>query len=104
MSYVRALSDGIEVDLWVVPRSSRAALGPLEPTRGCLRAAVNAPPVDGAANTAVRELVAEALAVSKSQVQLVRGATARKKTLRVQGNAALLLSLVQALAGGAETG
>lgn len=104
MSYVRALSDGIEVDLWVVPRSTRVALGPLEPTRGCLRAAVNAPPVDGAANAAVRELLADALSVPKSQVQLVRGATARKKTLRVTGSPAMLLSRVQALAGSAETG
>ena len=43
MAYVRVVADGVEVDLWVVPRSSRAALGPLEPARGCLRAAVNAP-------------------------------------------------------------
>ncbi len=104
MAYVRVVADGVEVDLWVVPRSSRAALGPLEPARGCLRAAVNAPPVDGAANVAVRELVADALAVPKSQVQLIRGATARKKTLRVLGPPALLLSRVQALAGGPETG
>lgn len=103
MSYVRIASDGVEVDLWVVPRSSRAALGPLEPARACLRAAVHAAPVDGAANTAVRELVAVALAVPKSQVQLVRGATARKKTLRVIGNPQLLLARVQALAGSPET-
>jgi uncharacterized protein (TIGR00251 family) len=46
-----------------------------------LRLRVAAPPVDGKANRACREFVAETLGVPLSHVQIVRGETARNKTL-----------------------
>lgn len=95
---VAAAGGGIELDIWVVPRASRPGLGPVEAGRDRLRAAVSAPPVDGAANEAVRELVAEALHVPRGQVSIVRGATGRQKTLRVVGDSRLLLERVEALA------
>ena len=45
--------------------------------------AVNAPPVDGAANEAVTRAVASALDVRPRQVTLVSGHTARSKVLEV---------------------
>ena len=46
---------------------------------------VTAPPDDGKANAAVCRVVADALGVPKSSVTVVRGHTARAKTLEVAG-------------------
>lgn len=72
------------IDVQVVPRSSRTAVGPWVGDR--LRVAVTAPPVDGAANQAVIEAVAEALGVRRAAVTIVRGETGRRKTVRVEGS------------------
>lgn len=98
MAFVRTTPAGVEIDVWVVPRASRPSLGPHEPARDCLRVSVSAPPVDGAANEAVRELVAKALSVPKSQVRVLRGETSRKKTLTIAGDPARLLPALQSLA------
>lgn len=52
---------------------------------GVLVARVAAPPVDGRANEALRRLVADAAGVPPSRVSIVRGHTAREKTVRVDG-------------------
>jgi uncharacterized protein YggU (UPF0235/DUF167 family) len=46
-----------------------------------LKVAVTAPPVDGAANTALLALLAKRLGVPKSSLALVAGATARIKRI-----------------------
>lgn len=53
-----------------------------------LRVRVTAPPADGAANEAVRALLAERLGCARSRVEIVRGHTARTKIVRVVGLAA----------------
>ena len=50
-----------------------------------LRVRVNAPPVDGAANEAVIEVLAKALGVAKRAVTIVSGATSRTKVVEVSG-------------------
>jgi uncharacterized protein YggU (UPF0235/DUF167 family) len=49
----------VTIDVIVAPRASRAGLGPVVGDR--LRVAVTAPPVDGKANAAVIETIADAL-------------------------------------------
>ena len=73
----------LTLDIQVVPRASRAGVGPLVGER--LRVAVTAPPVDGAANAAVIEALAEAFGVRKSAVTIVRGERGRPKTVQVAG-------------------
>ena len=65
------------VDIHVVPRSSRAAVGPAMGDR--LRVAVTAPPVDGAANAAVIEALARAFGVRRAGVRNRGGVTWEKK-------------------------
>jgi len=92
-------ADDLRLRVRVQPRASRTRI--LGVRGDCLAVAVQAPPVDGAANVAVSVLIAEWLGVAKSRVEVVRGATARAKTLRVGGEPgeALLLRLNAALRG-----
>lgn len=73
----------VSLDVLVQPRASRAKVGPVHGDR--LKLAVTAPPVDGEANAAVIELVAEALGVPRSAVTVTAGASSRRKTIRVRG-------------------
>jgi len=70
-------------DVQVVPKSSREKVGPIVGDR--LKVQLTAPPVDGAANQALIELIARRLGVAKRNVAIVRGETGRKKTLRIDG-------------------
>jgi len=76
-------SEGLLVDVQVVPRASRTAVGPAVGDR--LRVAVTSPPVDGAANDAVIDALADAFGVRRSAVEIVRGERGRRKTVRIVG-------------------
>jgi uncharacterized protein len=82
-NFVSESKDGLLLKVKVQPRSSRNKLGELSGDEWKIW--VTAPPVDAAANRAVLELLAEELDLSKSQVQLVRGDTARHKVIRITG-------------------
>jgi len=71
------------IDVQVVPRASRTAVGPAVGDR--LRVAVTAPPVDGEANAAVIAALADAFGVRRSAVAIVRGDRGRRKTVRIDG-------------------
>lgn len=92
---IRSDDRGIVFDVLVQPRASRARLGPIHGDR--LKVAVTSPPVDGEANAAVIELLARALGVGRGDVEVVAGASSRRKTVRVRGVAAARLE--QAVAG-----
>lgn len=91
---VREEAGAILVDVLVQPRASRARLGPVRQDR--LVVAVTAPPVDGEANRAVVDALARALGVPRTNVEVVRGDTSRRKTVRVRG---VTRAAVEALAG-----
>lgn len=73
----------VRIAVRVKPGASRARVGG---TYGedALVIAVNAPPVDGAANEAVVAALAEALGVRPRMVRLVSGQSARTKVLAVE--------------------
>jgi hypothetical protein len=71
----------VTIDIFVQPRASRAKIGPMHDGR--LKIAVTAPPVDGEANAAVIELFAKQLGIPRSSVEIVAGASSRRKTLRI---------------------
>ncbi len=66
----------------VKPKSPRDAV---ERTPEGVVVRVTAPPVEGAANTAVVKTLARALAVPKSRVEITAGATGRLKRVTVRG-------------------
>lgn len=57
----------------------------LEIVDGRLLAKVRAKPEDGKANEALRDLLARALGIAPSRLELLRGATSREKQFRVNG-------------------
>jgi hypothetical protein len=71
---------GATFALRVQPRARREGLE-VEGARLLVR--VNAPPVDGRANEAVRRMLAAALGVAPSRLVLVRGETGRDKLFRL---------------------
>jgi uncharacterized protein (TIGR00251 family) len=90
-AFLRRGPSGVTVDLRVQPRARRAAL---EPADGALKAAVTAPPEDGKANAAVIALLAEQWRLPKSSFDVIRGQTARAKTVHVAGEPAAIVERV----------
>jgi len=67
----------------VKPRGARDAVEGIADGRLVVRVA--APPIEGKANAAVERLLAKALGVPKSRVEVVSGASAREKLVRIDG-------------------
>ncbi len=87
------VDDGVRLHVRVTPKGGRDAItGPWTAGDGkCyLALRVSAPPEDGAANDAVRRLVAKAAGLSRGAVTIEAGALAREKRLRLEGDAASL--------------
>jgi uncharacterized protein (TIGR00251 family) len=73
------------LDVKVVPKSSRNRIvGELD---GALKVAVSAAPERGAANEAVRKLIAKSLGMRVQQITIEAGHTNPRKTLRIAGTA-----------------
>jgi uncharacterized protein (TIGR00251 family) len=83
----------LTVDVVVQPRASKEGLTLMGDR---LKVSVNAPPVDGKANEAVIRVLASALAVPRSNIEILRGETGRRKTVRIRG--VTLATLLQTLA------
>ena len=75
--------EGLIVAVRAQPGAKRTRVAGLHGT--ALKLAVNAPPVDGKANEALRLALAKALAVRPSQVELVGAPTSRDKKFLVRG-------------------
>ena len=82
-SAVTHLADGRIFTVRVTPRASRNVVEPGPEGGPDLLVRVTAVPEGGKANAAVAKLLAKALGVPKSRLELVRGATARDKQFRV---------------------
>ncbi len=80
---LREESGGFVIDIVVQPRASRVRIGPVRQER--LVVAVTSPPVDGEANRAVVEALSRAVGVARGQIEIVRGDSSRRKTVRIRG-------------------
>ena len=94
-SFFEPVNDGVRLYIRLSPRSKREGTEGVfdDGTRKRLKIAVNAPPVDGKANKAVIELLAEKFRLPKSAFSIITGTTDRNKTLLIRGDAALLTTL-----------
>jgi hypothetical protein len=82
-AWCRAIEGGVELEVLVVPRASRTQV--VGEQDGRLKIQLSAPPVDGEANAALIELLADRLGVKKRAVEIVGGETGRRKRVRVIG-------------------
>ena len=92
---VRRDGPDLLVDVRVQPRAARTEFAGLMGER--LRIRLHAPPVDGRANAALVEFVAEACDLPRSRVTLEKGLAGRDKRLRLHGVAAIPAALQRAL-------
>ncbi|MBS2030134.1 MAG: DUF167 domain-containing protein [Deltaproteobacteria bacterium] len=81
--YLRETQEGVEVALLVQPRASRTRV--VGEHDGRLKVALAAPPVDGAANDALIEFLADCLKVGRRALRLAHGDASRRKTVVVAG-------------------
>ena len=90
--------NGITFGIRVQPRAARSGLaGEMD---GLLKIRLAAPPVDGAANAELIRWLAGFFKVSRQQVTLVAGATAKKKIVRIAGlSAAEAVAKIDAMKG-----
>jgi uncharacterized protein len=73
----------IRFSVRVQPRAARSEIVGLHGE--ALKVRLSEPPVDGVANVALVELIAEALGVPRRYVRIVSGATSRGKVVEVDG-------------------
>jgi uncharacterized protein YggU (UPF0235/DUF167 family) len=72
----------MRIGVRVIPRSSKNSL---EWEQDSLKVRLTAPPVDGAANEALQELLAKRLALPKHAISIVRRTTSRQKVVEIAG-------------------
>ena len=80
---ISAVPGGVEIDLQIQPRASRTEV--IGAHGDALKIRLAAPPVDGEANEELVRFLAKTLGVPKSAVTIARGATGRRKVVRVEG-------------------
>lgn len=100
----RETKDGLSLAVRLTPRGGRDALGGCETLadgRCVLKARVRAAPSEGEANAALVALLAKELGLPRSQVTIAGGATARLKTVALQGDPAALAQRLRAHFAGA---
>lgn len=71
------------IEVLIQPRSSRDEIVGMH--EGRLKIKVSAPPVGGKANERLTEVLAKALGVPKSSVEIIRGMSSKLKTLKIHG-------------------
>jgi uncharacterized protein (TIGR00251 family) len=81
---VREATNGVLVDIRVIPRASKAGVAGTRDNALLVR--LNAPPVEGAANAELVELIAKLVGVPRRNVAVVAGERSRQKRVLVAGS------------------
>jgi uncharacterized protein len=83
MSWLTDTPAGAILNLRIVPRAHKNAIqGELG---DALKIRLCAPPVEGAANTALVEFLSDTFSIPRARVQLLAGATSRNKRILLAG-------------------
>jgi len=80
---IRATAAGVEIEVRVIPRAGKSVVAGERDGRLLVR--LSAPPLEGAANTALIELFAKLLDRPRRAVRIVSGEKSRSKRLAVDG-------------------
>ncbi len=82
-SYIAAESGGCLLTIKAQPRARATAFAGMH--GGALKIRIASPPVEGAANEALVEFLADLLGCGRRQVAVARGATSPHKVVRITG-------------------
>jgi uncharacterized protein (TIGR00251 family) len=76
--------NGITIEVKVEPRSSRKGIsGIME--NSIVKVALTSPPVDGAANDQLIDILSDLLKVKRSQIRIIRGLSSKRKVVEISG-------------------
>lgn len=87
-SPITLAQDGLRLAIKLTPKASRDQIGEIaaEADGGAvLKVSVTAVPEDGKANAALIALLAKKWKLAKSRIDIIQGATDRRKTLFIEG-------------------
>jgi len=96
---IEGVREGVRVHVRLQPRARRERIEGIVAEadgRVALKVAVTAPPEDGKANAALVALLGKSWRLPKSCIEIVGGATDRRKTLLLRGDPASLQATVSA--------
>jgi len=83
MSWITDSQGGAMIQVHATPRASKSEIQGLHGEAVKIR--LKAPPVDGKANDALIEFLADSLGIPQRQITLLSGQTSRQKRLSLQG-------------------
>lgn len=83
MLALSARGDQVLLPVLAVPRSGRTTIAGVR--EGSLRVRLAAPPVDNAANDALRTFLADVLATARGDLEIISGHRGRRKVIGVRG-------------------
>jgi uncharacterized protein (TIGR00251 family) len=81
---IQPTPDGVVIRIRVIPRAGKSGVSGTRSDALLVR--LNAPPVAGAANAELIDVIANALTVPTRAVSIVAGDRSRQKRVRVDGN------------------
>lgn len=76
--------NGITIEVKVEPRSSQKGIACVMDNH-VLKVKLTSPPVEGAANEQLIEIIADALKVRRSNVRIIRGQSSKRKVVEISG-------------------
>lgn len=83
MQWNRAVENGVELRVKIIPRASRTEAQGLH--GDALKVCLTAAPVDGKANEALIRFLADTLEVPRANIEIRAGQTGRKKIVQIAG-------------------
>ena len=79
----RKTKEGIVIEVKVEPRSSQKRIAGI--MDNVVKVKLTAPPVDGAANEQLIEIISEATGIRKSAIKILKGTSSKRKTVEIKG-------------------
>ena len=79
----KKIKDGIQIMVKVEPRSSKRSVSGV--IGDMLKVKLTAPPVDGAANEQLVEVLSETFRIRKSNIKIVKGLSSKNKVVEITG-------------------
>jgi hypothetical protein len=80
---ITATATGVTIDIRVIPRAAKSGIAGTRD--GALLVRLNAPPVEGAANDELIQVLARATGVPKRAITIVSGERSRSKRVAIEG-------------------